>query len=144
MRIRSTGWAKRDVDKERDAAKKLSPQSWSRTWRTVLPNDSFGATAMFATDPLRRPVVRLQSARTGRSLCRQSRRSPTFLKDCHEAYKRLCSTAAELEAFRVLPWPMLAMHVRAGSTLKTVDVEGEELQLEVRVSMTESASKQGR
>jgi hypothetical protein len=39
---------------------------------------------------------------------------------------------------------MLAMHVRAGSTLKTVDVEGEELQLEVRVSMTESASKQGR
>jgi hypothetical protein len=46
--------------------------------------------------------------------------------------------AAELEAFRLLPWPVLVMHVCAGPSSKTVDVEGEELQLEVRVSMAET------
>ena len=46
--------------------------------------------------------------------------------------------AAELEAFRLLPWRALAMHFCTGPTSKTVDVEGEELQLEVRVSMAET------
>ena len=42
--------------------------------------------------------------------------------------------ASELEAFRLLPWSILAEHVSAGPTSRTVDVEGEELQLEIRVS----------
>ncbi|QNK67639.1 hypothetical protein [Variovorax sp. PAMC26660] len=42
--------------------------------------------------------------------------------------------ASELEAFRLLPWPILSEHVIAGPTSKTVDVEGEELQLEIQVS----------
>lgn len=46
--------------------------------------------------------------------------------------------ATELEAFRLLPWPVLAMHVGAGPISRTVDVEGEALQLEVRVSMAET------
>ena len=46
--------------------------------------------------------------------------------------------ATELEAFRLLPWHVLEMHVRAVPTSKTVDVEGEELQLELRVSIAET------
>lgn len=42
--------------------------------------------------------------------------------------------ASELEAFRLLPWQMLVEHVSTGPTSRTVDVEGEELQLEIRVS----------
>lgn len=42
--------------------------------------------------------------------------------------------ASELEAFRLLPWPILSEHVIAGRTSKTVDIEGEELQLEIQVS----------
>ena len=42
--------------------------------------------------------------------------------------------ASELEAFRLLPWPILSEHVSAGPISKTVDVEGEELQLEIQVS----------
>lgn len=42
--------------------------------------------------------------------------------------------ASELEAFRLLPWPILVEHVSAGPISKTVDVDGEELQLEIRVS----------
>lgn len=48
--------------------------------------------------------------------------------------------ASELEAFRLLPWSTLAAHASAGPTSKTVEVEGEELQIEIQV--TEAATRQ--
>ncbi|WP_454914338.1 hypothetical protein [Variovorax gossypii] len=42
--------------------------------------------------------------------------------------------ANELEAFRLLPWPILLEHASAGPISKTVDVDGEELQLEIQVA----------